>query len=80
MAFTSEAFRLKIEELEQKHKDWFSRHPPLTNDDINCIHDHYYIYMNVQGHQLRFNAMSDLPIEIRNEIKEIFAETMNHAQ
>lgn len=79
MPFTSKEFLIKMEELEKKHHDWFSRHPPLNSDSsVNSINDHYYIYMSGAGYQLRFNVTSDLPLEIRNEIKAEF-EKYNHS-
>ncbi|MGX5689100.1 hypothetical protein [Arcticibacter tournemirensis] len=74
MAFTSDEFKSKMEEIEHTYHEWFSKHPPIGNSNVNSIHDHYYIYMSTQGHQLRFNASSDLPVEIRTLIKDTFSE------
>lgn len=72
MPFTSEEFKGQMEEIQQRNQDWFSKHPPIGNNTSNSIHHHYYVYLSAKGYQLRFNASSDLPIEIRNEIKELF--------
>ncbi len=78
MPFTSQEFKFRLGEIAKKHQEWFSRHPPLISDSaVNSIHDHYYVYMTISGYQLRFNASSDLPVEIRNEIRDLFEEFNN---
>lgn len=72
MPFTSEEFKNKMHALEEKHREWFSKHPPIGSNNVNSIHDHYYIYASTSGYQLRFNAGSDLPVELRAEVKDLF--------
>ncbi|PWG78599.1 hypothetical protein [Pararcticibacter amylolyticus] len=74
MAFTSDEFRARLDELERENLDWFSKYPPLRENTVNSIHDHYYIYMSGAGHQIRFHADSLLPVELRNQIKDLFDE------
>ncbi|WP_374165070.1 hypothetical protein [Arcticibacter sp. MXS-1] len=72
MAFTSDEFRRDLDSIETQHQEWFSKYPPIRGHEVNSIHDHYYVYMSGSGYQLRFHADSNLPVEVRNQIKEVF--------
>lgn len=72
MPFLPGEFKTRLEKIEEKYRDWFKKYPPINEGTANSIHDHYYVYMSGSGHQLRFYATSNLPVEIRNEVKAAF--------
>lgn len=73
-----EAFKQGVEEIEDKHINFFKeRESRLSQDSHDKLRNHFIIYTGNGRISIGFNKESDVPEHIQNEVLELFEKIWN---
>lgn len=68
-------FQKRLDEIEKRHIDYFSKRPPLGHiDEHDRLYNHYVYHQYDQYAKLIWLENSDLNIAIKEEVEKIFRE------
>lgn len=69
-------FQKRLDEIEQRHMDYFSKRlPKVQSDQHDRLHHHYNYYQSGDQASISWRDDSDLDQSIRNEVENVFKET-----